>query len=757
LIHIFITLGVILTAASLVVGGISFSTATAQSVTRFAGSTKSGPLALNADDTLLAVVNPDANSVTLFDVGADRNLPLGEFPVGGEPNGVVISPDGKFVYVANTLDGTVSVLQVDLTVQPVATLLTTLTVGTEPYGIALTPNGTKAYVTNARSNSVSVIDTATNTVVTTITNVGPSVGAEPRGIGISNNGNDSDADETVYITHFYSFANQGKLDGEDDSKTGLVTKISTETDAVTGQIVLTNMADTGFKATGDAIARQAPGQEATFVTGAYPNQMQAIAIKNNFAYLPNVGASPNGPVAFNVSTQSLVHILDTTTNQDTGLTINLHAAVAAQPEGTRKLFLAVPWAIAFKAQLDEGYVVSAASNVVVKVVADPTTGALTVQTNPIDSTVLEIPVGRNPRGIVINNGDTRAYVMNYISRDVTVLDLTRFPEQVIATLRSTALPEARSLEELNQVGKELYNTSVGEFGNSVGNMSRDGWQSCSACHPFGLTDNVVWIFAAGPRRTISQHIDFTGGSLRALNWSGIFDEEQDFELNIRGVSGGAGLLLNADGSALEETANISGLLIGDPPTLAAPNSLRGELQARTPSGTTVPAWTAMVAYIQTIRAPISPLRGSTDPEVAEGRQIFVNNNCQVCHGGPRWSSSTITSPVTDQSLITGGQIVGQLHNVGTFNAADVNEVRANAQPPLGEAGYVPPSLLGVFAFPPYFHNGSAASLDEVLGDRFIAHRSAGTGGIDGLTNPEDRRKLIKFLLSIDASTEPINP
>jgi len=59
-----------------------------------------------------------------------------------------------------------------------------------------------------------------------------------------------------------------------------------------------------------------------------------------FACLPNVGASPNGPVAFNVSTQALVHILDTATNRDTGLTINLHAAVAAQPEGTRKLFLA---------------------------------------------------------------------------------------------------------------------------------------------------------------------------------------------------------------------------------------------------------------------------------------------------------------------------------------------------------------------------------------------------------------------------------
>jgi mono/diheme cytochrome c family protein len=393
--------------------------------------------------------------------------------------------------------------------------------------------------------------------------------------------------------------------------------------------------------------------------------------------------------------------------------------------------------------------------VLVKITADPTTGALTVMNNPLDGSVLEIPVGRNPRGIVINNADTRAYVMNYISRDVTVLDLTRFPEQVSATLRSTALPPAGSNEELVLVGQELYNTSVGEFTNSIGNMSREGWQSCGACHPFGLSDNVVWIFGAGPRRTISQHTDFAGGTLRALNWSGIFDEEQDFELNIRGTSGGAGLLLNADGSALEESANIGGLVIGDPAALAVHNSERLELQARTPSGGVVPAWTAIVAYIETIDSPISPLRGSTDPEIAEGRQIFINNNCQACHGGQGWSSSSLPGPVTDLTQIAAGQIVAQLRNVGTFNLADINEVRANGKPPLGEAGFVPPSLLGVFAFPPFFHNGGAASLDDVLSDRFIAHRSAGTGGIDGLSNVEDRRKLVKFLLSIDATTEPI--
>jgi hypothetical protein len=67
---------------------------------------------------------------------------------------------------------------------------------------------------------------------------------------------------------------------------------------------------------------------------------------------------------------------------------------------------------------------------------------------------------------------------------------------------------------------------------------------------------------------------------------------------------------------------------------------------------------------------------------------------------------------------------------------------------------VPPSLLSVHAFHESFlHNGAAASLSQVLDN--VTHRSAGTGGVDTLTNPADRAKIERFLLSIDASTAPI--
>ena len=138
--------------------------------------------------------------------------------------------------------------------------------------------------------------------------------------------------------------------------------------------------------------------------------------------MPSVGASPNGPVLFDVNTQSLLSAINRTTNTDAG-TVNMHLAVQNQTNPA-KLFNTLPWAMAFKHGANEGYVVIAASNVIIKVLVDPASGLATVQNDPADPTrVLQVKVGKNPRGIAINSTDTRAYVMNYVSRDITVMDL----------------------------------------------------------------------------------------------------------------------------------------------------------------------------------------------------------------------------------------------------------------------------------------------------------------------------------------------
>jgi YVTN family beta-propeller protein len=722
--------------------------------TRFAGPTSSQPLALTADDSFLVAANPDNNSVSFFDVRNGRNRKLAEVPVQTEPNGVAILPDGSKAYAANTVSGTVSVIPLNLANGFISKASLQIPVGVEPYGLALTPNGRKLYVSNSRSDTVSVIDTATDTVIHTITGAGP----EPRGIAITNDGDESDDDETVYVTQFLSLPVAGKVDGQDDAKAGHVTVISAATDTVTGNITINPIADTGFKATGDALARIPPGDPAnpanfTFTTGAYPNQLNNIAIKGSFAFVPNVGASPNGPVRFDVNTHSLLSVIDRTTATDAGQTINMHLAVKNQTV-TPKLFNTLPWAIAFKHSADQGYVVIAASNVVIKVAVDPATGAPVVQNDPSDpARVLQLPVGKNPRGIVINSSDSFAYVMNYVSRDITVIHIAG-AEQVIGNMISAGQPLPGSPEEKIQIGKELYNTSVGEFdpapGTTVptrGRMSNNGWGACATCHPFGLSDNVVWLFPSGPKRTIPQHTDFDQTDpqrtiIRPLNWSAERDEEEDFELNIRAVSGGQGLIVLADGVTQEpNVANFRPLASGN----------RNQLKVRG-----VNAWDAIKAYIQFgIRAPISPV-SKTNPDVVAGRALFIAANCQQCHGGPQWTTARVRfTPPPDASLIdAGGELIGELRSVGTFNAAALNEVRQNGAPPLGANGFVPPSLLSIFAFPQtFFHNGSASTLTEVLDN--VQHRSAGTSGVDTLTSAADRAKVVAFLESIDAASAPI--
>lgn len=720
----------------------------AAQVGRFAGPTASQTLALSADDSILVVANPDNDSVTVFEVRGDANRKMGEIKVGKEPNGVAVHPSGAPAYVANSVSGTISVVDPLL-----GRVETTIAVGTEPYGLALTPNGKKLYVTNARSNSVSVIDTSTNRVVKTIENVG----SEPRGIAITNNGNGDDNDETVYVTQFLALpVAVGKLDGEDDSKIGLVSVLSTATDSITGTVVLKAISDTGFKALGDAIGRVAPPATPTdadfkFTTGAYPNQLNSVAIKGNFAFVPTTGASPNGPVRFDVNTQSLLSVIDQARKADAGKTINMHLAVKTQTNPNKR-FITQPWAMAFKNKANEGYVLSAASNILVKVVIDPATGVPAVQNDPSDNTrVLEVKVGKNPRGIVVNSADTRAYVMNYVSRDVSVIDLTKAPEKVLATLPSADLPKPGTSEDVIQIGKELYQTSIGEFDPPApgqppieGRMSNNGWGSCAACHPHGLTDNVVWIFASGPRRTISQHTDFdltdpARKTQRALNWSAIFDEEEDFELNIRGVSGGKGLIVKEDGVTPDDP--VAGF--------TPPNANRRQLKVRG-----VGAWDAIKAFEKFgIRPPISPVK-KDDPDVIAGRELFIQANCQLCHGGPQWTSSKVRfTPPPAAADLSNGQLIKELTKVGTFDPSQKNEVRANAAVPLGADGFAPASLLSLFAFPKtFFHNGSADSLDAALAN--VQHRSAGTG-VDILDDADARKKLTKFLLSIDASTQPI--
>ncbi len=127
--------------------------------------------------TLAYVANYGANTTSVINTSTNTVIG-GPITVGSHPDGVAITPNGKFAYVTNFYVNAVSVINTSSN-----TVIATITVSANPNGVAITPNGKFAYVTNQNANAVSVINTSSNTVIATIT-----VGAYPEGIAITPNG-----------------------------------------------------------------------------------------------------------------------------------------------------------------------------------------------------------------------------------------------------------------------------------------------------------------------------------------------------------------------------------------------------------------------------------------------------------------------------------------------------------------------------------------------------------------------------------------
>src|SRR6185295_13369614 len=171
----------------------------------------------------------------------------------------------------------------------------------------------------------------------------------------------------------------------------------------------------------------------------------------------------------------------------------------------------------------------------------------------------------------------------------------------------------------------------------------EGWQSCASCHFKGLTDGVIWQFNAGPRKSVPLNSTFNPlnrTQQRLLNYSAIFDEVEDFEANIRNVSGPGALA----GGALDPN---HGLLIGNagdlnvPPSavnsFALPNANRAQVTVTLPgSANKVPALTAMREWVRfAVRTPNAPLsglpNGASAGDIATGRTLFSQAGCASCH------------------------------------------------------------------------------------------------------------------------------
>src|SRR5260370_2161185 len=91
-----------------------------------------------------------------------RKANIATVNVGLEPQGLVVTPDGSAVYVANSGSNTVSVIS-----SPANSVVATIPVGNVPMFVAVSPDGSTVFVSNNQDGTVSVISSKTKTVTNT--------------------------------------------------------------------------------------------------------------------------------------------------------------------------------------------------------------------------------------------------------------------------------------------------------------------------------------------------------------------------------------------------------------------------------------------------------------------------------------------------------------------------------------------------------------------------------------------------------------
>ncbi|MBT4074246.1 MAG: beta-propeller fold lactonase family protein [Chloroflexi bacterium] len=236
------------------------------------------------------------------------------------------------------------------------------------------------------------------------------------------------------------------------------------------------------------------------------------------------------------------------------------------------------------------------------------------------------------------------------------------------------------------LGKQIFNSAADPV------LSTDGWIACSSCHFDGGADARTWLgFPDGPRNTPAL---FGVGETLPIHWSGDLDELEDAELTIRNIQAGTGLI---DGNEFDSL---------------------GPKHA----GKSVDL-DALAAYMDSLVSLPTPHQTESANFVA-GLSVFHAAGCAECH-------------------VPGTFVDGEIHDVGTGDPAlEKNSHGRGTQ-------FDTPSLRGLWLTAPYFHDGTAPTLQDVLkvGD---VHSVADQLSDDAISD------LVAYLLALPVGTDNLD-
>ncbi len=297
--------------------------------------------------------------------------------------------------------------------------------------------------------------------------------------------------------------------------------------------------------------------------------------------------------------------------------------------------------------------------------------------------------------------DSRLAVLAELERALLVFDLS---DVLTGVNLATSVVGQVSLVSQELLSPEILRGKQ-VFANAEDKrMASEGYLSCASCHFDASEDGRVWDFTdrgEGFRNT-SSLLGRRGTGHGPLHWSANFDEIQDFDGPIRAHQGGLGFI------SAEQFPDVQ-----DPwgPSKAGLD----------------PDLDALAAYVTSLEnIPRSPYRnpdGTLTAQGEAGRELFVSLGCDACHGGDEFTDSAD----------------GGYYDVGTLGEHSGNRLGGEL------TGIDTPTLLGVWQTAPYLHDGSAATLRDVL----VTSNPSGVHGATATLSEQELTDLEAYLLQID--------
>jgi len=349
--------------------------------------------------------------------------------VGHVPRGIALSADGMKLYVANSWDDNVS--EIDT-----ASLQVTrkLPAGFEPNGVATDHAGKMLFVANRLSNDISVIDLASGQETKRL-----SAGRGASYLTLSSDG------KLLYATHIYPKIGKHRTPPESE-----VTVIDVRRQMVVDRKALQNVA---------GVFESAVSPDGKLVVAAQLRPKNLIPL----AHVEHGWAFGDSLAIFGEDVKGVVQV----------------------PLDELERYVAMPYGVTITPDKKKLYVSSAGSEVVtvvdiqkllsfVRETNGPIANDLSASANYV---VARIPVGRNPKGLVLSRDGTRLFVANRL--DDTISVIVTSSDIVVSRIALGGKPDMTSLRR----GEQLFYTARFAF---------QGQFSCANCHIDSTFDGLQW-------------------------------------------------------------------------------------------------------------------------------------------------------------------------------------------------------------------------------------------------------------------------